>query len=1028
MRVQLQASPFVPPCSNYLLTERVTILSIIEKCNDMEWAKDVLQVRLNGVLIPNCWWQYVTVKPEAEGLLAMCIVQGNGKILPILASVALIALTAGIGVFGIPFLGIAAGSFASSAIAAGVGIAGQLAINAVTAPPSVRKAASPESGGQRLSSHAGITANQTQPLELLPTLHGKMIVSPSILAPPYTTLNDGVVTVNAIVGIQGRNFFGKKLINGIEISLIEGITYEEREGGPGDAVLTIAQLTCIQQRANVTISNFVTDTKTNREDRLLDQVIPANSDPEFHSFKTDGSADEIWLRFLFPSGIVETKTVVDAMVPLRISIRKFGDVAWINLPTLHITDDKKASGPLLVEVKLKFTRINGVEHYSLSINEFPIYLAMAKTASGQAFEYNADAYFNTSALTTAIPVMTGPTTSGVTMSASSEDGGIHLAWMAAGAGFWAPTINSLPAWLKVDFGSGTTIKSYRFIPQTSHNYSPSSWIIQGSNDNVTWNDLDTVVQTPAKESNTDPITGYIAAPASYQYYRLYTSANNGAADNAIRINTFELFTGDLDSTKSSNGADAGLGKYVGLTVDGAEIFLDPASFPKGIYEVRVRRGIAVTLSDFVGTSAAYTYKTVAANADFFEYHIDSNDFYVVRDPQKDYRSELQMEVFSTVANEVPVDTTGICCIAIALKNTEIKSISAELTSYARIWSGGVWTDVEEPTSNPAALYRRLLMGHAHPNPQPSELINDEVLSNWYDNCVVNGYECNYLQQGGTVADVKSVIAYTGWASPQESEKIGIIEDNDRSAEPIGQMLSPLNSRMLGEVFPLPDIEHGIIAEYLDEDNEYKIARTIIYRAGYNALNATVFITVNYEGFTNLAKVTQRAEFDMLQAILRAPTVQVEVDIEGYTLTRGKLVGHTDDVIDQHNHYALIKAINLSGSNVVSIEVNNIIPFNEMLAGLDVDLDGIDPTNPFGAAIRLANATSTVKVITNTTDSSTITFLTPFAMAGSGLVVKQMVAFGIVGKEYRRMIVVGSKPSGIDKRVLSLAPEANELFA
>lgn len=1046
MRVQIQANPFVAPCTDYLLTERATVISIIEKCNDMDWAKEYLHVVLNGIHIPACWWQYVTVKPEVNGNLNLCIVQKKGQVLPVLASVALIALTAGIGTFGVPFAAagstFAAGGFGASALAAGVGIAGQLAINALTAPPSIRKQQQ-----ERTQSSAGVSVNQLTPLELLPTLHGEIIVSPPVLFPPWTELDGDKIIVTAGFGIQGRNLVSEVKVNNNDIDTFDDIEYETTEGAPGEAPSVVPLMTVIEQADNVLLSNFDTALLYTTQDPLTDQVTPENSAPKWHPFKTKGTVDEIRIRFIEPAGIVKSDDGSAAAVPIRIQIRKVGDVTWLKLPTLHLQDVRLGAGPFRAVVTLKFQTQASGRHFSKSDEEFPFFEINAVTGIGQAHEYAAETYFqNTSyPFTDQIPTMTGATTSGVTMSASSELAGAQAAWKAGDktAAKWQPANNSLPAWLQIQYSSAKTIRSYILlfdsIDDTVPTTSALTFYTEGSNNGTDWTLLD---ETTVDISDNPFPYGYyqIGSPGAYTYYRHHFLSNNGAANAQIAIKEINHFLFDAPGLATGHDTTALNGHvaahdstsdprsiYGSLDRNGATFYLDPAVFLPGEYEVRIKRGDAFQMSDFVPTT--YSYSGLGSS-DFFEYRLNSGK-YVDRVGQKKYRSDTAIEVFQSVSYDAPFDFEGVSAIVVRAKSTQINSVSALMKSYARVWSGTEWTDAEEPTSNPAALYRRLLLGHAHPNPQPPELINDEVLIDWYDRCVANGHECNYLQQGGTIADVKEVIAYTGYASPQESELLGIAEDYDRSAEPITQMLTPLNSRLLGEVFPSPDIEHGIIAEFLDEDNYYKVARPIIYRDGYSAINASVFTTIRYDGFTNLAKVTARAEFDMMQSILRAATVQIEVDLEGYTFNRNKLIGHTDDVIDEHSHYALITAINTTGPNIVSIEVNNKVPFTEMLAGLDVDLDGIDPTNPFGAAIRLNTGLSIVKVITNTTDSSTIVFQTPFASAGSGLSVSSekphLVSFGIVGKEYRRMIVMGSRPRGTDKRVLSLAPEANELF-
>lgn len=1042
MRVQLRASPFTDPVRDDLLKVRVTVLQIIEKCPDMAWAKEFVRVRLNAIVIPPCWWPYVTVKPEAEGLLAITIVQQRGQILPILASVALIALTAGIGTFGAPFLGaaFAAGSAGAAALASGVGIVGQLGINALTAPPKPKRAG----GEQRETTAAGINVNQMAPLELLPTLHGELVVSPSIISPWYVTFENGFKIVHANVGIQGPNTVEDIKINGVLASEMDDLSIEYREGTPADEPLTLARLTCIQVRENRLLKNFETVQLNSKSERLIDQDTPLNSYPSYYQGKTKGDADEIWLKFLAPSGMVKFSTGSPGAVPVRIEIRRVGDPDWIKLPTIHIWDENQASGPVECEAKIKFVdAIQSGRMVGDASGEWPIYFVDAQTARGQAFQYNADAYFIGASDLGILPDMTSGSQAGYVITASVGANPFRVADRDVDT-TWVPGNNQLPAWVKFKMPVADTVKAYRIRPDTDgspnsamQTNGPTAWFWEWSDDDVNYI-LDHTVDV-----GLDPpvyFDGNMGNPGAHLYWRVTFTANNGAANEALQVAEITLFhdyalatTINDDNTFPGSPVSNSFTRNVSLTPDGVEFYMLKSEFPKGVYEWRVKRGLSYIGSGLLNTSD-YEYGGNALAPNFFEHVTSGAGNEEVRIAQKVFRTDLYVEMVSTVSYDTPFDNSGITVIALEGKNLVIDTISAKMTSKARVLlPDGTWSDGEVATNNPAALYRRLIMGHAHPNPPYPELLNSAAIDAWYARCVASGYECNYLQQGGTIAEVKEVMAYTGWASPQESELIGVIEDYDRSPtgtdESVEQTLTPLNSRFISETMPMPDIEHAIIAEFQDEDDDYKIARPIIYREGYNALNAKVFTTIRYPGFTNLAKVTARATFDMLQSILRAATIQLEVDIEGFTMWRGMLVGHNDDIINRHEYYGLITAIETDGGgNVVSITVNNKIPFSTFVNDLDIMLEGIDPANPAGCAIRIANATSQIRTLSTLTDSETATFTTPFPLIGSGVAVGQMVVFGIAGKEYRRMIVMGSRPSGLDKRVLSLAPEAPELFA
>jgi hypothetical protein len=66
---------------------------------------------------------------------------------------------------------------------------------------------------------------------------------------------------------------------------------------------------------------------------------------------------------------------------------------------------------------------------------------------------------------------------------------------------------------------------------------PKSWVLKGSNDDANWTDLDTVTNQPPS------IYGdvhSISSPASYQYYKLSVTANNGSTER-LQLGEWQLW-------------------------------------------------------------------------------------------------------------------------------------------------------------------------------------------------------------------------------------------------------------------------------------------------------------------------------------------------------------------------------------------------------------------------------------------------------------------------------------------------------
>jgi hypothetical protein len=246
----------------------------------------------------------------------------------------------------------------------------------------------------------------------------------------------------------------------------------------------------------------------------------------------------------------------------------------------------------------------------------------SNTSSGGAFA--------TSAID-AIPTMTGPTTSGVTVSATSAvsalpayfaaDDNIGTVWQDTGGG----EASSLPSAWQVDFGASNTkaITSYsiRVYSAPYNTWTPATWSLDRSDDGVIWVTEDTqgsetwasterrVYTLPAAD------TGTIEAR---RYWRLNFTAQNGVS--SILIAEIEMFTaataaqvkiqgGRRVLNATSIGALARAEKRVMISDTGTEhslaIFIE-----RGPITMRV--GSTQRADDYVGeTSLATGYHNLA---------------------------------------------------------------------------------------------------------------------------------------------------------------------------------------------------------------------------------------------------------------------------------------------------------------------------------------------------------------------------------------------------------------------------------
>lgn len=484
---------------------------------------------------------------------------------------------------------------------------------------------------------------------------------------------------------------------------------------------------------------------------------------------------------------------------------------------------------------------------------------------------------------------------------------------------------------------------------------------------------------------------------------------------------FRTAAGEAWEWKAHDYFDTGSGDHLAAhvlrDVDGATIFLDPATFPAGEYEVRWKRGLAYN-QGFMNYST-YVYNGNTAN--FFDYITVSGNHKATQ-KQTNFSSECAIDAWQTKTFDYPLPTPAqipLTLIYVKLKNGTLSSISATFHSRVNIYSGGNWNTLAT-SSNPAALYRHVLKDSLNAKPLDPSIIDDTSLQSWYTLCAAGGglsgdpLECNTVA-ADSVEGVLKLIATAGWAWPRQNEKWGVITERNRSAESIVQNFTPLNSKNFQNSKPFDDIPHAIVAEFNDEDDDYNRRNRTIYGDGFDEGTATLFQALQYESITHRERIDERALLDWRQMRYRQIRRTLEVGAESLISQRGDLVGLTHDVVGTKFFYGLVAAVLTSGGNVTGLRLEATAPLSS--AGGAV-----------GVWIRYEDGTSVEKPINETIDTDVITFTTPFAIPASNILCEGcLVALGLAGTVYKRMLVFDIKPMPDFGAKLTLIPEASEIY-
>ncbi|MCA2013526.1 hypothetical protein LCM17_18695, partial [Cereibacter sphaeroides] len=245
-----------------------------------------------------------------------------------------------------------------------------------------------------------------------------------------------------------------------------------------------------------------------------------------------------------------------------------------------------------------------------------------------------------------------------------------------------------------------------------------------------------------------------------------------------------------DDYLTGNNLASSAVRHVYGSQDQISIYLDPATFPKGQYEVEIQRGAAVREIDWGSGS----YEILGEVRDLFAYSGTVPEIAYSREGLADTVAILRSV---SIWNASPVQTDRVALVAVKARNVQMDEISVLAGGYVPTWDGSTWAGWSV-SSNPADHLRDMFVGSTNMDPVPEGIIDDtDMMVPFRAHCASEGYTCNAIIRGDvSVADAARVVAGCGYGRPYMSEVWGVIWDRDRSAESPVQMFTPRNSRGL----------------------------------------------------------------------------------------------------------------------------------------------------------------------------------------------------------------------------------------
>ena len=349
----------------------------------------------------------------------------------------------------------------------------------------------------------------------------------------------------------------------------------------------------------------------------------------------------------------------------------------------------------------------------------------------------------------------------------------------------------------------------------------------------------------------------------------------------------------------------------------------------------------------------------------------------------------------TIRYTQPINMPGLAMTALRIKATDqlngvIDRLNGVVQSILPDWNGTAW--VEQPTSNPASIFRHVLQGSANARPLDDRRLDLAKLQTWHDDCTAASREFNaVIDYDVSVADVLQDVAAAGRASPMLIDgKWAVVGDKPQTV-PV-QHFTPRNTYSFSGNKSFSDLPQALRVRFINRDNGWLQDEQLVYDDGYDATNTTKYETLELPGITSATQAWKDGRYHIATARLRPETYSFCADIEHIVCTRGDLIRFTHDVPLFGLMSARVKAVATSGGLTTGVTLDAAVT---MVSGQN-----------YAVRFRLSDGTSLVQpVVTVAGTTTTLTFATP----GSGPCIGDLALFGESGQESVALIVKSITP-------------------
>jgi|GEM_PF-1266129 len=487
-----------------------------------------------------------------------------------------------------------------------------------------------------------------------------------------------------------------------------------------------------------------------------------------------------------------------------------------------------------------------------------------------------------------------------------------------------------------------------------------------------------------------------------------------ATDGWVASSYFTDASGTVDYL---NTGSEGTTKITNLCLfdNRVEVYLDEATFPKGVYEIEIKRGTAYKVSSF--TAATYTYGGTLQ--DFFAYSNMTTP--TIPESRSNLADIVQLIRVVSVVNASPVNKKGFALIAVKAFNRDVSQLSVLASGLVRDWDGSGW-NTWTTTSYPAAHYADILCGYQNAEPMPPDLRDDTGLVAWRTTCITNGWTCDAIIDDFRKQDALTLLASCGYARPYQCEIYGVIVDDDVSGDAPVQIFSRRNSANFHfeKAFARPP--KGFLVNFNDRAANYAPAQIQVDQRDASITTSGRYESITYDGLVDEDAVIARALFDLDQANLRSVFYAFDTDVESIVCRKGDLIGFQHDTLNGYGE-GVLKSKTVVTGNITTLTLDSTIRIvNEPDCISVTDILSVPDVFELGVttniAIRRRDGSITTHALSNATgESAVLTLATPFADTAN------ILGRADTDDTYGCLVVAGTPGETVYRRfkVASIAP-------